>query len=293
MLFGWFRSKGARDRSRLIKKDREHLEARARHFLKSFLKADENAKAQFYRVVEDAVQRCQADAGVGQPSTELEDQQVTRGTSAEAMKILLALENNEAGSNAAFIIDAYATVAIAYHRAAGVYSEDKPMQELGTCQRWQPHIPDSVLTAERGSELVSCVNRTTNNFCNSTAFASLPFNSLNPTRAYHEPTCSVRRIGRDRDSGERCLFGWSRGNSSYYGRDSSVASFERWNISGPNDRWFRLCAGLAKADKLEITHVREAIEAEPVTPTAKPPNETPPQPLSQNSHPEDCEPALA
>ena len=48
------------------------------------------------------------------------------------MKILLALENNEAGSNAAFIIDAYATVAIAYHRAAGIYSEAKPMQELGT-----------------------------------------------------------------------------------------------------------------------------------------------------------------
>jgi hypothetical protein len=111
MIFGWFRSKGARDRSRLIKKDREHLEARARHFLKSFLKADENGKAQFYRVVEDAVQRCQADAGVGQPSTELEDEQVARAISAEAMKILLALENNEAGSNATFIIDAYATVA--------------------------------------------------------------------------------------------------------------------------------------------------------------------------------------
>jgi hypothetical protein len=71
----------------LIKKDREHLEARARRFLKSFLKADENGKPQFYRVVEDAVQRCQADAGVGQPSTELEDEQVARATSAEAMKI--------------------------------------------------------------------------------------------------------------------------------------------------------------------------------------------------------------
>ena len=132
MIYGWFRSKDARDRSRLIKKDREHLEARARHFLKSFLKADESGKAQFYRVVEDAVQRCQADAGVGQPSTELEDQEVARATSAEAMKILLALENNEADSNATFIIDAYATVAIAYHRAAGFYGEDKPMLELGT-----------------------------------------------------------------------------------------------------------------------------------------------------------------
>ena len=96
------------------------------------MKADENGKAQFYGGVEDVVLKCQADAGVGQPSTELEDEQVARATSAEAMKIFLALKNNEAGSNATFIIDAYATVAIAYHRAAGVYSEDKPMQDLGT-----------------------------------------------------------------------------------------------------------------------------------------------------------------
>ena len=31
-----------------------------------------------------------------------------------------------------FLTDAYATVGIAYHRAAGVYTIDKEMQELGT-----------------------------------------------------------------------------------------------------------------------------------------------------------------
>lgn len=31
-----------------------------------------------------------------------------------------------------FVTDAYATVGIAYHRAAGVYTVDKEMQELGT-----------------------------------------------------------------------------------------------------------------------------------------------------------------
>ena len=31
-----------------------------------------------------------------------------------------------------FVTDACATVAIAYHRAAGVYTLDKEMQELGT-----------------------------------------------------------------------------------------------------------------------------------------------------------------
>ena len=32
----------------------------------------------------------------------------------------------------AFRTDAYATVAIAYRRAAGIYTEDRDMQELGT-----------------------------------------------------------------------------------------------------------------------------------------------------------------
>ena len=48
------------------------------------------------RTEEDVVLKCQADAGVGQPSTELEDEQVARATSAAAIKILLAQENNEA-----------------------------------------------------------------------------------------------------------------------------------------------------------------------------------------------------
>ena len=41
-----------------------------------------------------------------------------------------ALKNDEHLSD--FVTDAYATVGIAYHRAAGVYTMDKEMQELGT-----------------------------------------------------------------------------------------------------------------------------------------------------------------
>ena len=48
------------------------------------------------------------------------------------MNILLKMDSKEVGSGDAFVKDAYATVAIAYHRAAGVYIEDKLMQELGT-----------------------------------------------------------------------------------------------------------------------------------------------------------------
>jgi len=42
---------------------------------------------------------------------------------------------------------------------------------------------------------------------------------------------------------------------------------------------------LAKADKLEIAYVREAIETESVTPTAKAPNDTLPQPPSPTATP--------
>ena len=41
-----------------------------------------------------------------------------------------ALKKDERISD--FVTDAYATVGIAYHRAAGVYTMDKEMQELGT-----------------------------------------------------------------------------------------------------------------------------------------------------------------
>jgi len=49
------------------------------------------------------------------------------------MKVVLErsiLMNND--RTADFVTDAYATVGVAYHRAAGVYVLDKDMQELGT-----------------------------------------------------------------------------------------------------------------------------------------------------------------
>jgi len=49
------------------------------------------------------------------------------------MKIVLerrVLKQNDPAID--FVTDAYATVAVAYHRAAGIYSMNKEMQELGT-----------------------------------------------------------------------------------------------------------------------------------------------------------------
>jgi hypothetical protein len=39
---------------------------------------------------------------------------------------------NQDGRSSSFVTDAYASVAVAYHRAAGIYVEDSEMLELAT-----------------------------------------------------------------------------------------------------------------------------------------------------------------
>jgi hypothetical protein len=129
-VFGWLKSE-QRDRRRKIRLDRKHLEVRARHFLKSYLGADENQKPQFYRAVEKAAKKCQP-AISGMPPSELGDAQIAEATSNAAMKTVLVLQGALQKNAPNFVADAYATVAVAYHRAAGVYTKDVEMQELGT-----------------------------------------------------------------------------------------------------------------------------------------------------------------
>jgi hypothetical protein len=65
----------------------------------------------------------------------LEDSQIAKATSEAAINAVLAQEKRakrKDESLSPFIIDALATVAVAYRRAAGVYTGDKDMQELGT-----------------------------------------------------------------------------------------------------------------------------------------------------------------
>jgi len=132
MVFRWFKSE-KRERRRKVKLDRKHLKARSRRFLKSYLNADETRKPQFYRAVEEASKQCQP-VKSGLPPPELEDAQIAEATSGAALQMVLACEERGALDDriSDFVTDAYATVGIAYHRAAGVYTMDKEMQELGT-----------------------------------------------------------------------------------------------------------------------------------------------------------------
>jgi hypothetical protein len=130
MAFGWFKSE-RRERRKQIRLDRKHLEARSRRFLRSYLNADQTRKHHFYRAVEEVSKLCRP-AKIGLPPPELEDAQIAEATSNAAMKIVLERGAKKDDRISDFVTDACATVGIAYHRAAGVYTMDQEMQELGT-----------------------------------------------------------------------------------------------------------------------------------------------------------------
>jgi len=87
-------------------------------------------KARFYRAVEEASAQCHP---TGLPPADIEDAEIAEATSSAAMKIVLERADSKQDDRTAdFMTDAYATVAVAYHRAAGVYITDPDLQELGT-----------------------------------------------------------------------------------------------------------------------------------------------------------------
>ena len=82
--------------------------------------ANTSRKQRYYEVIAGAAAACQP--GVSDPH--LENAQFAQTAAEVALKVKDQV--------AALITDAYATVAIAYHRASAVYTVDKEMQKLGT-----------------------------------------------------------------------------------------------------------------------------------------------------------------
>ena len=87
MVIVWFASE-RRERRRKVRLDREHLEPRARRFLKIYLNADETRKPEFYRAVQEASEQCRP-SGSSLPPLELEHAQVAEATPRAAMQIVL------------------------------------------------------------------------------------------------------------------------------------------------------------------------------------------------------------
>ena len=127
-MFSWFRPNSQREK---IRKDRKHLEARARRLLKNYLSADEPQKRRYYEVITGAAAACQPD--VSDPK--LEGVQLAQASAEVALKVVSVREHQAFGDNeqlAELITDAYATVAIAYRRASAAYTVDEEVKKLGT-----------------------------------------------------------------------------------------------------------------------------------------------------------------
>jgi hypothetical protein len=142
----WLGSSRERERRLKVRRDRQHLEPRSRRFLKIYLNADEVRKPDFYRVINDAVATCYPD----RPPPGSQDAEIADGASLAALKIVLArIEQIKHDPTSDFLTDAYATVGIAYHRAAGVYAMDQDLQKLGTAAVHLLTIATSYMSAEK------------------------------------------------------------------------------------------------------------------------------------------------
>ena len=143
-MFSWFRSD---KRRKNIREDRRFLEARARRLLEGYLAADDQHKKHYYEVVAGAAAACQP--GVSDPN--VEDVIRARASAEAALKVVKWREQTPTERREhpdELITDAYAAVAIAYRRAAAVYTLDEKLQQLGTAAVHLVTIANSYMAAQ-------------------------------------------------------------------------------------------------------------------------------------------------
>ena len=153
-MSNWFKYNGRR---KIIREDRKYLEARARRLLKSYLLAEWLEKNQYYEVVAGAADACRPE--MSDPN--MDDAQIAEATSDAALRVVRRREQAASGDGqnhlATLITDAYATVGVAYRRAAGFYTIDLPMQQLGTAAVHLLTIANSYMIARPKAEQKSSI----------------------------------------------------------------------------------------------------------------------------------------
>jgi len=146
-VFDWIKTD---PRRKAIREDRQYVVGRTQRFLQSYLSADGPRKHRFYEAVEGASAACHP---VFDPLAE--DAQIARATAEAALEVVKRRsQRGKDGEDhlAIFITDAYATVTMAYRRAAGTYTIDQEMQQLGTAAVHLLTIATSYMTAQRPGE---------------------------------------------------------------------------------------------------------------------------------------------
>jgi serine/threonine protein kinase HipA of HipAB toxin-antitoxin module len=126
-MLNWF---NAHKQRKQIRQDRKLLEIRARRLLNGYLVADGPRKQRFYQVIAGAA--AAFSPVISDP--ELESSQLAQDTAEAAIEVVKQreLKKMDGDELQSMITDAYATVAVAYRRAAAFYTTDKEMLRLGT-----------------------------------------------------------------------------------------------------------------------------------------------------------------
>ncbi len=126
-MFNWL---NAQKQRKQIRQDRKLLEVRARRLLNGYLAADGPRKQRFYQVVAGAA--AAFSPVISDPG--LESSQLAHATADAAIEVVKQreLKKMDGDELQSMITDAYATIAIAYRRAAAFYTADKEMLRLGT-----------------------------------------------------------------------------------------------------------------------------------------------------------------
>jgi hypothetical protein len=117
-------------RRRIVRGDRKYLEARVRRFLTNYLSASEMEKSRYYEVIAGASAGCHPEHSVSYLENIRVAEMTAETANAVVRRRLQGGKDNDGLDG--FITDAYATAAVAYRRAAGIYVGDKQMQKLGT-----------------------------------------------------------------------------------------------------------------------------------------------------------------
>jgi len=142
-MFRWFSSDNQK-----IRQDRTYLERRARRLLQSYLTSSELQKRQYYQVVAGAAAACHP--GISDPGVSNEKlAELTADAAMKVVRLRIRKAKDEHDHSAVLITDAYATVAIAYRRAAAAYRTDKHMEQLGTAAVHLVTIATSFMNGEQ------------------------------------------------------------------------------------------------------------------------------------------------
>lgn len=124
------RLKVKRQRRKIVEDDRR-LASRVRSFLSGYLAASDVEKELYYEAVARASSACQPANSVSQLESKRTAEMTAELASGIVKQRQKSAEDSEDGLER-FITGAYATTAMAYRRAAGIYADDEKMLQLGT-----------------------------------------------------------------------------------------------------------------------------------------------------------------